>query len=433
MRNLYDLRSLQRSKHLRYMCLVVLGVVYSFQVSAQTTSLDQAAYDRFMWSVTGGNQTTVNYGGNGQVVVSPAGSPMPVERAETTSGNDVGYSGSGTKTNPSGNKVPIGVSAKVLGSAAAKIIGAALGIAGAVQTASALYDLCRELGFGCGGKDANGQPLITRETTSQSFCSYTPNYNCGTAANGGEFLRVRGCTGIYWNGWQYACGHPFYTGADAQGPATTTNAPATAQEVEDAIVRKTTGWPLTSTVHKALEEAAKATGQKVPLTSPKVTGPATSPGTTKTTVDPAKNTTTTTGVTHNHYYSDNRVTTTTTTSSNVTNNTTGVGETTTTTEEPVEEESECQKNPTSLNCADLDTPEGEIPRVEKLITFNPENLGFGGGSCPANVVQNIAGKPVTIVDWAQNCSYITTYAKPIILVSATFAALMIIFLGGKPE
>lgn len=452
----YDFRILQHLKHLRFCCLVLFGALHSFQVTAQI-ALDQSAYDRFMWSVTGGNQQTVNYGGNGQVVVTPAGAPMPVERAGTTSGSDVGYSGSASKTNPSGNKVPIGVSAKVLGSAAAKIIGAGLGVSAIVGTGQALWDLCNELGFNC-SKTAGGPLTITKP--DPTICTTAPCYQyLVNAAVGDPPQRIQAsshkaaCTlwaqhpsrGSYKSNYiasnESTCyltdwtDYPYQMGITKVevSPGAPVPSPSTLAELQDFISARTTGWPLNSAIHKAIEEAAKATGQKVPLTNPKVSGPATSQGTTKTTVDPAKNTTTTTGVTHNHTYNDNRVTTTTTTSSNVTNNTTGTGETTTTTEEPVEEESECQKNPQSIGCAELDTPEGEIPRVEKLITFTPENLGFGGGSCPANVVQNLGGSPVTIVNWTQNCSYITTYAKPIILALASFSALMIIFVGGKPE
>lgn len=429
MKNLYDFRSLQRSKHLRLCCFVLFGALHSFQVSAQAYNAGDVF--GYVYYKTTGNTTAIETGGSSSTSIRDmgwGGNP-------STTGGDVVYKGNPTMRNGSGNPLVVDVIAKVPASAAAKIIGAALGIGAAVQTASALYELCKELGFGCGGKDANGQPLITRETTSQRFCTYTPNYNCGYASDGASFLRARGCEGVSFYPplglWQ--CGAPYWTNADPQGPPTTSNGPATLQEVEDAIVRRTTGWPLTSTVHKALEDAARATGQKVPVQDPKVSGPATSPGRTTTTVDPAKNTTTTTGVTHHHTYNDNRVENRNVTSVNVTNNNTGQSETTTTTEEPAEEPSECEKNPGSLNCADLDTPEGEIPRVEKLITFNPENLGFGGGSCPSNVVQDIGGKPVTVVNWAQNCSYITSYAKPMILALATFAALMIIFVGGKPE
>ena len=116
-------------------------------------------------------------------------------------------------------------------------------------------------------------------------------------------------------------------------------------------------------------------------------------------------------------------------------------ETTTTTtekeaEKPKEVEDPCVKNPKRNGCREdeFDVPDGEIPKTSKTITFQAEDLGFGGGSCPANKTMTIkGGKTITLVDWADNCAKITTYAKPMILAMAMFTAMMIIFVGGKIE
>lgn len=92
----------------------------------------------------------------------------------------------------------------------------------------------------------------------------------------------------------------------------------------------------------------------------------------------------------------------------------------------------CIANPERNGCRTdtFDTPVGEVPKSSKTMTYQAENLGFAGGSCPANKTMMIGGQSVTVVDWVENCGYITSYAKPMILVMATFAALMIIFGGG---
>jgi hypothetical protein len=98
--------------------------------------------------------------------------------------------------------------------------------------------------------------------------------------------------------------------------------------------------------------------------------------------------------------------------------------------EPVKTEDPCIKNPDRNGCRtdQFDVPEGEIPKTTKTISFEAENLGFAGGSCPSNLTQVIGnGQTITTGDWAKTCDMTVTYAKPMILIMATFAAMMIIF------
>lgn len=93
-------------------------------------------------------------------------------------------------------------------------------------------------------------------------------------------------------------------------------------------------------------------------------------------------------------------------------------------------EDPCLANPDRNGCRKdhFDVPEGEIPKTTKTITFAAENLGFAGGSCPANRTQVIGnGQTITTADWVTTCDMTVTYAKPMILIMATFAAMMIIF------
>ena len=122
----------------------------------------------------------------------------------------------------------------------------------------------------------------------------------------------------------------------------------------------------------------------------------------------------------------------------VTNNITNITTTTTETAAPQSPQaatSNCDLYPESIGCQiiDFDTPTDEIPKTTKTITYAAENLGFAGGSCPSNLTMSIAGKTITVGDWVKACDMATTYAKPMILVMATFAAMMILFGFGRSE
>jgi len=182
-------------------------------------------------------------------------------------------------------------------------------------------------------------------------------------------------------------------------------------------------------------------GADLKMPAPTVTGPSSvdGPETTTTNSDGSK---TVQKTTYNFKTSGDTVTNT----SNVTvtqtyNTTNNVTSTTTTTKTPVASETtdnktDCEKNPKAVACQDFDfdTPDDEIPKDKKNITYQAENLGFGGGSCPADKVMTVHGVgQVKVVRWAEDCEKITTYVKPLVLALSGFAALMIIFAGGRPE
>lgn len=159
------------------------------------------------------------------------------------------------------------------------------------------------------------------------------------------------------------------------------------------------------------------------------TGP-TDPGTqTTTTTTTAKNTYTPAPFTSS---SGPSMTTTqqTQTVTNIINNITNITTTENTTitesdDSPEKEQKEfCEQNPDSLACAELDTPEAEIPRDTVNITFAPENLGFGAGTCPAD--KQIG--PHTF-SYAATCDILASYVKPLVIALALFGALLIVFVG----
>lgn len=102
-------------------------------------------------------------------------------------------------------------------------------------------------------------------------------------------------------------------------------------------------------------------------------------------------------------------------------------------DQPKEEDSKslCEKHPDILACAkpELDTPDGDIPRSNRDVSLQEENL-FGGGSCPADIYFSPHGlQQLKVWDWNKACGDITTYLKPILLICCTFAAFMILVPG----
>lgn len=137
----------------------------------------------------------------------------------------------------------------------------------------------------------------------------------------------------------------------------------------------------------------------------------------------AHSTTTITNVTNNITNITNNVTNVTTTEKNETK-TEDKPEIKDEPKDDKDEKSECEKNPKSLTCAELDTPSGEIPRDTKTITYSPEDLGLGGGSCPAD--RQIGEYTFS---YAQTCSLLETYGRALVLALSTMTALVIIFAG----
>lgn len=135
---------------------------------------------------------------------------------------------------------------------------------------------------------------------------------------------------------------------------------------------------------------------------------------------------------------------TTTTTTTKTTDADGVVKETTTTEEtesttdkdpntdakPEPQPDLCEKNPDILACSkpELDTPDGEIPRSEREVTYEVEDSGVAGnGSCPANKTLTLSnGQVITAYDWEPACANITTYVRPVVLATAAFIALLIL-------
>lgn len=186
-------------------------------------------------------------------------------------------------------------------------------------------------------------------------------------------------------------------------------------------------------------------GGTVNLPQPNITGPSSVQGLPTTSTSTGTQTIngqqvptrteTTTQTTYNFTTNNNQITNTTnttTTTTNTYNQSTGVliGTSTAVTEAKPEEKddrSECEKNPKQLNCAQLDTPDGEIPKKQIDVSWSPVDLGLGGGSCPAPV-QLGPDKQFSYQATCDNLGLI----KPMVLAIAFFIGGMIIF-GGRVE
>lgn len=456
----HDLRTFSAHQYVRALGCLLLGALCAFQVSAQSVPA----------TATGTVPVNFSAWGNTSTANSMAVDVMNRARYGMAPVSDgVGTSASSAFTNTAGTKIPVGVGGKIPSAAAAAAIGRFLGkIAGPLTVGIAAYDLAVELGFFLDnstgavvvkkpdpsvctvgpcyqfGVPYPVQPPVSWSADKSSVCQAAITYLQGHQGGGTDVFTMSGyspdCTytrmkagGIpgTGGGWTYV--------ARTVETSPVTYLPSSQQEFIDAVAAKS-GWPSSSAVARATNDAVKS-GESVAVTPTSVTGPATSPGAEAVKVDPATGKTTTSTTTNNYNYAGPVITQTTTNVTSVSNTSTGAVETTTTTTEKPEVKPEppadpCIDHPDRNGCRsdEFDTPTGEVPKTSKTITYQAENLGFGGGSCPANKTMTIAGgRQITLVDWVDNCSKITTYAKPMILAMAMFTAMMIIFAGGRPE
>lgn len=165
---------------------------------------------------------------------------------------------------------------------------------------------------------------------------------------------------------------------------------------------------------------------------------------TKTTIEKAASTSTVTTVNADGTTSTSAVLTpaksvTTTTLNNGSTQTTTVtspdGSTTTTsspTPDSEKPEDPCIKNPNRIGCLDVDTPDLEVPKSSRTISYQAENP-FGDGSCPANVSMQFGTlqQSYTVWDWSKTCA-MALPLRALVLALASFAAFLIL-MPGKVE
>jgi hypothetical protein len=410
---MYDLRALPSVKHLRAYGAFFLGSVFAFQVGAVPFS-SSASGDSVTFSASSYAKDAAYVGAS---LAISAGAVYATQPA--------------TLKTIAGAVAPLVVRAAPVAGAIGSAVLACFGNpACVVVTAAAAAYVANELSYGYSTDPVTGAPVVTKTTPDTPGTYYVIGFAIPQVP---ATTRLGACQKIYGSGanvsqsgasWycynQYGQGG--YGVAQLSAPVTGGTAPSTTAELSTAIGAKT-DWASDSKITDLLEKIVKNTSQSIPLQVPTITGPTSIVDTPTVQTKPDGSTTTTSRTTNFGYVGP------TATASDIVQITdrspTGVVTGTTTTTAPTYASEQEAKN-------SYDIPVDEIPKTTKTITFSAENLGFAAGTCPANVNQVIAGKTVKVIDWAQNCNYVTTYAKPMIWALATFAALMIIFVG-KPQ
>ncbi len=411
------------------------------------------AFDQFLYKVTGAGQTTVSFGGGGTALASSGNGTL-----YTDGGGAVNYTRPASIPNPSGNPVPV-VASGALKMAGAAGVGALLW-AGAkvlwnpVVIGFTLYQFAKELGWtgssnGTGGtgftKDGQhipgavtytvyGNRTATSSTLSGAFAAaYAglgeyPKYaglahacpSQGGYVDGGIIMDMGGWTGYT----SFSC----TVGQAIVGPPVAVGQ----QEFIDGIATQS-GWPATSNLAQATDDAQVATGTKLAPAAIVLSGPATSVGTTTETTN-ADGTKTLTTTKYDHTYSGPTMTSTaTTTITNYDSHNVAISTSTTTApaDKPAPTEpaqTDCDKQPNSIGCSawgDGGTPPA-IPQTNIAVTYTP--LSFAGaGSCPADVTFAMLGKSYAI-SWSPMCGLMQTLAPIFLALGAAAAAL--IFMDG---
>lgn len=460
-------------------CACALGGVSLTNAQTPNLPAQSAPYSAFEWMQrqTSGNTTHVG--------MEIGGTKSPASPVNGSGWQRAGNYGANTQINPSGItfgaalEIPHGgqkINANWRGFATKSAVGDAFGIlfrngmklSGPIGIAAMIVDMSGILDQA--GIKANTDP-VTKDQKPFTYqkddpqCSSNdqawnePGAWCQSAGQGpggktrilssnGQCIYVVDCNSGYTSGQYYA----------ALNSVVKKDVPANWDEARPEFEKMS---PLPSEVsQKMIDWARKHDGQngiepfKILISPTGVTGPSSFPPTTKETretftrkgadgrdetVERTTRTTTDTGVSYDGDKVKVTPKETTTKTDKVTDADGQVRtETDTTTKEetesdkPKEEETDlCEKYPDILACAkpDLDTPEGEIPKEDRTITYQAEDL-FGGGGCPADVYTSLGtlGQTVKIWDWAKTCQYALPL-RAIVMSLAAFAAFLIVMPG----
>lgn len=459
----HDLRKFPTNQHIRAACGLFLGALCAFQVGAQTTSskISPAQFGRVWGTALGSGTQVVNYPGTAAAAseLRAWGVPSAVNPvinnaavwADIGKGLQLQSKASIPLAASKTGELVVDVVAKVKTAdvvagvgAVASLVGGPWGMALQGMVAVAAWYTASGITL-----DAAGNPIGPVDQTSTAYnhdlaptVPY-PSYASACTAWGVEKNKRGQAAGysvsqkssspcLY--GIYSEPGHTYLAdnGPSISGPVTMTGQviqPMTPQQAGDAMAKRD---PPVGALKEILDK-----GVPVEVQQPTVTGPSSVPGPSTTTSTPAQNgqpasTTTTTPAT-SITYQGNTITIgpTTTTTSNTTNN---VTTTTSTVADTTPTKDECAAHPKRNGCREdeFDTPTDKIPKVDKTITYQAENLGFAGGMCPNDFYMTPHGmhQQIRVINWIDNCNKITTYAKPMILALASFMGLMIIFGGG---
>jgi len=90
-----------------------------------------------------------------------------------------------------------------------------------------------------------------------------------------------------------------------------------------------------------------------------------------------------------------------------------------------EQEEKCPPGTDLVSCSRLDAPSLDVPEKEVNISWTPDNLGFGGGSCPPPITFSTYTGAYS-VPFTSLCNIISSVIRPLLLLMATLAAYFII-------
>jgi len=362
------------------------------------------AFDRMLARNNGAGIAQIAFGGSSGTLATPG-----LNATLVTDGGLPLVTRTAAITNPVGNVFDVTAKARIPSSAVAVLVRKALPLVPILGIGISLYDFAKELGYTL---DKDGSQLtVTKQVVPVTWTVYGQTGPdaavlvqsiLGTAyAPSTTYTRCYGISeyspGYFSQTCQYT-DSPSYSGGNSfsvYGVASgTSSQPATLQELENAIAAKSS-WPTDSKISQAIADAQSVTGDKIQTSSPTITGPATSPGTTSTVAN-ADGTTTTTTTNYNHTYQGDNISTTSVTVVNNYNPVTNTTTTETKTESPVakeEQPTDCDKYPDSAGCADL----GTAPTADTLNkTTQAVSVGTvsfaSGGSCPAPLTFSVIGQ-----------------------------------------
>jgi hypothetical protein len=431
-------------------------------------------------SNSSGTSHTVSFGTNGQPL-----STVPTSTGATRAGNMSFSHGagqwpkaSGTMNMPSplGKDLPVKATQAFTKASAAKALASAVGKAfWPLAAGIALYDLLMEKGLT--PEDAEGDAgWIVKKYTNGSTTEFGVTHSGGrwggwasskegactsaqadyNAQNYPYFIASTAWaerpaypqTGVctFFANWK-SNGQPYgwLSEAPVQTRTVTSETVRTlsTQEIEDAIAAES-GWPSSSAISRALADAVNLGETLVPEGVPtlepqaqRVEGP-----TKTTTRSDGSSTTEQTvcdwiipfGGTLQYQCStkttDLVVTATPVTTTNPDGSTSTSMQTATKTLTAVVTGSDGK--PVAPNSIELDVPNQDVPGREVNVTFTPQDLGLGNGSCPSPVSVSTTRGNIGW-DYAPACDFIVTWIKPLVLAFATLSAFFIIGGFSRPE
>jgi hypothetical protein len=439
----HDLRTLPTHQHLRAVGGLLLGALCCFQVSAQEFGSSLG----YVPNGTGGG-SYVKFGSGTKMTNMPNGNVSSfLDAAAGSKGLEI-RGAAALPVGTAGRSVAVALTGKVTPAALGKVFGVAAGVLGgpggiAILAGSiaipALMDWMKQADL-----TPNSDGTFTHKSNTpgcESLVPQTPGWSTDV--------------GRYWQIFSGVCvaRNQANTVFEWVGEPVIPTGPGAVVALPFVVAALANFQPDPAILKElfTIDQTGRYSDQilkQLDITNVVASGPATVPGPSTTTDtpaqngEPAKSTTQQTDYNCVYVMADVTCTDKKTTTEKVTTTDPATGaQTVKTTISTASAEAQpktdtpdpCIAHPERNGCRSdtFDTPDGEVPKSSKTMTYQAENLGFAGGSCPVNKTKVLAsGKTITVVDWDTNCQKITTYAKPMILAMAMFTALMIIFGGG---